>query len=435
MADEQQRITILLVDDEENILKAVQRLLMDEDFDIETATSGEDALEKLQTLINVGLIVSDQRMPGMNGAEFLGRSQEYAPHAQRILLTGYSDINATIEAINRGGAGRYLSKPWDDDELIGAIRDAVELYRQGVAKHRLNEIISRHKEEMEEWNKNLKKRLLQTTATIREQSQAINDLDEKPPAEILNRTFDNFFEVMGDRSAVHARTVSILVTDVASKMGLDAETVATFRLAALLHDAGKFGTLSHSLQKNLEKMSESEASNYRQHTTRGEEMFSKVEELTEILPLIRSHHEAFDGSGFPDGLRGDSIPLGARLIAIADNLEKSARSVGQNRADYAMMNARFRGGSLLDPQLISKFQSIVKIVYTEGRKSGEVAEVEISPEELVPDMVIARDVLSGSGVLLMQGGIRVDMAGIAFIQSHYRKNPPAHGVFVQIIED
>src|ERR1039457_592901 len=122
MPDSQQRITVLLVDDEENILRALQRLLMDEDFDIETATSGEAALEKLQTLDNVGLIVSDQRMPGMNGSEFLGRSQEYFPHAQRILLTGYSDINATIEAINKGGAGRYLSKPWDDDDLIQAIR-------------------------------------------------------------------------------------------------------------------------------------------------------------------------------------------------------------------------------------------------------------------------------------------------------------------------
>ena len=73
MADELQRITVLLVDDEENILKALRRLLLDEDFDIETATSGEVALQKLQTLDNVGLIVSDQRMPGMNGAEFLGR--------------------------------------------------------------------------------------------------------------------------------------------------------------------------------------------------------------------------------------------------------------------------------------------------------------------------------------------------------------------------
>jgi len=435
MADELQPVTVLLVDDEENILRAIQRLLMDEDFDVETATSGEAALEKLQTLENVGLIVSDQRMPGMNGAEFLGRSQEKAPYAQRILLTGYSDINATIEAINKGGAGRYLSKPWDDEELVSAIRHALGIYRQGVETRRLNEINNQQKEELAAWNDGLKKRLLQTAATIREQSQAIKSLDEKNPAAVLCRAFDNFFEVMGDRNAVHARTVSILVTDVVRKMGLDAETVATFRLAALLHDTGKFGTLSSTHQKHLEDMSESEAGDYRQHPARSAEMFSKVEDLADILPAIRGHHEAFDGSGFPDGLCGEAIPLGARLIAIADHIEKSAHAVGSNRAEYALMNARFRCGTLLDPQLVPKFQAITKVVYFEGKKAGMVAEVEITPLELVPGMTISRDVESGSGVLLMQRGNILDVAGIALIRSHYRKNPPANGIFVQVLED
>ncbi|MHB8121235.1 MAG: HD domain-containing phosphohydrolase [Desulfuromonadaceae bacterium] len=435
MADELQPVTVLLVDDEENILRAIGRLLMDEDFDIETATSGEAALEKLQSLENVGLIVSDQRMPGMNGAEFLGRSQEYAPHAQRILLTGYSDINATIEAINKGGAGRYLSKPWDDEELVSAIRHALGIYRLGVETRRLNEINNQQKEELAAWNAGLKKRLLQTAATIREQHEAIKGLDEKNIAAVLCRTFDNLFEVMGDRNAVHARTVSILVTDVARKMGLDAETVALFRLAALLHDAGKFGTLSHMMHKHQEDMSESELSDYRQHPVRGEEMFSKVEELAGILPLIRGHHEAFDGSGFPDGLRGDAIPLGARLIAIADHIETSAHSVGSNRADYGLMSARFHGGTLFDPELIAQFQAITRIVFFEGRKAATLTEVEIAPAQLVPGMTIARDVESGGGVLLMQRGNVLDAAGIALIRSHYRKSPPAHGVFVQLLEE
>ncbi|MSN26825.1 MAG: response regulator [Geobacter sp.] len=435
MPDEQQRITVLLVDDEENILRALKRLLMDEDFDVETAESGEAGLEKLQSLENVGLIVSDQRMPGMNGAEFLGRSQEFAPNAQRILLTGYSDINATIEAINKGGASRYLSKPWDDDELTQVIRDAVALYLQGEEKRRLNDIINQQKRELEEWNVSLKKRLLQSSATIREQSQAIKSLDDKNPMTLIHRAFDGFFEIMGDRNAAHARTVSTLVTDVARKMGLDAETVAAFRLAALLHDAGKFGCLPAGMNKHPEEMSESESAEYRQHPLRGEDMFRQVEELAAALPLIRSHHEAYDGSGFPDGLSGESIPLGARLIAIADHIEKCARSVEHNRADYALMSARFRGGTLLDPMLIARFQGITKVVYFEGKKSGSLSDVEVGPHELIPGMVLARDVESGSGVLLMQRGSVLDLAGVTLIRIHYRKNPPSHGIFVQIVGD
>lgn len=435
MAEEQERITVLLVDDEENILKSLRRLLMDEEFDIETASSGEAGLEKLRTLENVGLIISDQRMPGMNGAEFLGRSREIAPHAQRMLLTGYSDINATIEAINKGGAGRYLSKPWDDDELIGAIRAALELYRQGFEKRRLNDIMNQQKKELEEWNDNLKKRLLQSSATIREQSQAIRCFDEKSPVEVLSRTFDNFFEVMGDRSAVHARTVSILVTDVARKMNLDAETVATFRLAALLHDAGKFGSHSQMLQKHQGEMSDSETSDYRQHPARGEEMFSKIEELSGVVSLIRGHHECYDGSGFPDGLKGDDIPLGARLIAIADHIEKAARSVDLHRAHYALMTTRLHTGTVLDPKLTAEFENITKTVYHEGKMAGIVSEVEIDPAELAPGMLIARDVVSGNGVLLIQQGSKLDAAAIALIRSHYKKNAPPNGVFVQILED
>jgi response regulator RpfG family c-di-GMP phosphodiesterase len=408
---------------------------MDEDFDIETATSGEAALEKLKTFDNVGLIVSDQRMPGMNGAEFLGRSQEYAPHAQRILLTGYSDITATIEAINKGGAGRYLSKPWDDDELTQAIRAAVELYLHGAEKCRLNEIINRQNEELEAWNDGLKKRLLQTTATIREQNQAIKNLDDKAPLTILTNTFDNFFEIMEDHTAVHARTVSTLVTDAARRMGLDAETVARFKLAALLHDAGKFGSLAATLNKHVEDMSDSELKEYRQHPLRGEGMFGKIEEMKEIIPLIRSHHESYDGSGFPDGLKGEAIPLGARMIAIADLIEKAARSVGQHRADYALMSARYHGGTLLDPQLVPRFQSITRIVYFEGKKNGIVSEVEINPAELMPGMLIARDVESAAGVLLMQRGSALDLAGVALIRSHFRKSPPQHGIFIQVTDD
>jgi len=259
MSNEHTRITVMLVDDEENILGSLRRLLMDEDFDIVTALSGEEGLEKLKGLDQVGLIVSDQRMFGMNGAEFLGLSREIAPHALRILLTGYSDINATIDAINRGGAYRYISKPWDNDELLQAIRDSIAKYHRETETRRLNEIHDQQKQELEDWNEGLKKRLLQSTATVREQSLAISSLKDRTPLATLNRTFDNLFEVMGDRAAVHARTVSILVTDVARKMELDVESVARIRLAALLHDIGKLGSSAAALGKHLEDMSESES--------------------------------------------------------------------------------------------------------------------------------------------------------------------------------
>ncbi|MBU4228810.1 MAG: response regulator, partial [Proteobacteria bacterium] len=109
---------ILFVDDEENILRSLQRLFMDEEIEVFTASSGAKGLEILARETEVGVIVSDQRMPEMTGVDFLEKSKAISPQSIRILLTGYADVNAAIDAINRGGTFRYLNKPWNDDELV-----------------------------------------------------------------------------------------------------------------------------------------------------------------------------------------------------------------------------------------------------------------------------------------------------------------------------
>ena len=128
MPAETSELTVLLVDDEPNILLALQRLLRREPFKVLTASSGDEALKLLSQQTNVALIISDQRMPQMNGAELLRRSREYAPEAVRVLLTGYTDLGDAVNAINEGGITRYLNKPWNDNELQQVVRGAVETY-------------------------------------------------------------------------------------------------------------------------------------------------------------------------------------------------------------------------------------------------------------------------------------------------------------------
>jgi response regulator RpfG family c-di-GMP phosphodiesterase len=120
--------TILFVDDEKSIVKALHRIFLDDNYHILTAGSGQEALE----LLNAGeiptVIISDQRMPGMNGAEFLAKARKFLPESIRMVLTGYADINTAMESINRGGIYRYILKPWDDEELRLVVRDAVSLF-------------------------------------------------------------------------------------------------------------------------------------------------------------------------------------------------------------------------------------------------------------------------------------------------------------------
>jgi DNA-binding NtrC family response regulator len=123
-------LKILCVDDEVNILKTLKRLFYGEPFQVLTATSGRDGLAILQTTDNIGLILSDQRMPEMSGSEFLEAAMALAPHIPRIILTGYADVQANNDAMSRGGAIRVLTKPWKGDELLLAVREVLQLHQQ-----------------------------------------------------------------------------------------------------------------------------------------------------------------------------------------------------------------------------------------------------------------------------------------------------------------
>jgi DNA-binding NtrC family response regulator len=146
MSNETAAVRVLFVDDEKNILNAVKRLFMDEPFEVLTADSGAAGLDVLKQNPDIGVIVSDQRMPGMSGAEFLEQSRPVSPEAVRIVLTGYADITAAVDAINKGGAWKYLSKPWKDDHLIEVVREAAENFSLRRENRRLTEIVNRQNE-------------------------------------------------------------------------------------------------------------------------------------------------------------------------------------------------------------------------------------------------------------------------------------------------
>ncbi|MBU0479470.1 MAG: response regulator [Proteobacteria bacterium] len=150
---------ILFVDDEKSILKSLQRLFISEDYDVNLANSGKEALEMIDKGLNPTVIVSDQRMPEMGGAEFLAKAKEKAPDSIRMVLTGYADITAAMDAINLGGIYRYLVKPWNDDDLKLSVQDAIERYNLVEENRRLTR-------ELKEMNEELEKKVAQRTAQL-----------------------------------------------------------------------------------------------------------------------------------------------------------------------------------------------------------------------------------------------------------------------------
>ena len=162
---EQTNRIILCVDDEREILSALQRSLRQKADRILTATSGEEGLALLEEHAP-GVIVSDMRMPGMNGAEFLNRVLEFAPHTFRILLTGHADMEAAISAINKGEIHRYLHKPWDADELRQAIEQGFERHQLIQANLALTDSLSEKNQELEELNMTLEQKVVERTEQL-----------------------------------------------------------------------------------------------------------------------------------------------------------------------------------------------------------------------------------------------------------------------------
>ena len=421
-------LTVMLVDDEPNILQSLKRLLRWETFRIVTATSGKDALDLLSQLSNVALILSDQRMPHMNGAELLMRSREYAPDSIRVLLTGYSDLTDAADAVNKGGISRYLNKPWDDTELLQVVRGAVASYSLHLENKRLQSVVKQQNEELQDWNKNLKDRVLQQTTAVRQKNEELQGSirRQKEAYQSMISTLVSLVEMRGTRTRQHAQNVAKLAGFVAVELGLDKELQETIRTAALLHDIGEIGISERILLQSPESLGQDDFVEYSRHPVRGQLIVDPIEDLRPAGLLVRSHHEKFSGGGFPDGLVGEEIPLGARIIAYADLIDRSARQCSGNIADQALQWTDIHVGKSLDPSLQSLFRKFTKYVYFPAPKLGssiEAGEREVMLDSLESGMILARNVYSGSGLLLLQSGVTLDAKHIEALQRYHELDP------------
>lgn len=427
---------VLLVDDEENIVRSIARLLMGADIDLEvlTANSGARGLEVIEANPDVALILADQRMPGMNGAEFLQKARERVPDAVRMVLTGYADMAATMDAINKGGTWRYLTKPWDDEVLLGNILEGVAQYRLVQENRELNALVERQNRELSDWNDSLKGRVLEQTGTIRRQNEELKERNRRV-SESFRQTilaFSRLIEMQSSQLQEHTRNVTELSVRAATGLGLPQEEIETVRTAALLHDIGVIGIAAEILDRRMAELSRDELRIFLQHAVRGQAAVDAVEELREPGLLIRHHHEQYAGKGFPDGIAGTDIPLGSRIIAFADFVDRELdEQRGEPAVDSVLGKAKRALGSVLDPALFEVMQPLVRGLYTPARsRRAEAAEKELRPKQLLDGMTVTRNLYSGSGVLLLTKGSVMDAVKIATVQRQCALDPPPGGIYV-----
>jgi putative nucleotidyltransferase with HDIG domain len=396
---------LLVVDDEPSILNAIKRVFRGQGYEVLTATSGKAGLALLEGE-RVAVVISDMRMPEMNGAEFLEQVFVHWPDTKRILLTGYADATATIAAINRGKIWRYVAKPWNDDELILTVQQALAHRDLLNENARLTELTRQQNEELRVLNAGLEQKVAERTAELVEANAALH---ESFLATV--QVFSNLIELREGRLAGHSRRVADLARRLAERLGLDEAERRQVILAGLLHDIGKVGLSDKLIERAFNALTPADKIEVMRHPAKGQQLLIGVPQLDQVARIIRHHHECMDGSGFPDGIGGLMIPLGARILALAneyDALQTGALTLHPHSPKEAQEYIVKHRGKRFDPTVVDAFLAMV----AEGAAVKEV-EVTVTAAELKPGMTLTRDLMHRDGYLLLPKGRLVDANVIA----------------------
>ena len=302
-------VKILCVDDEPNVLSALRRMFMLEGCTISIADSGAAALQAMAN-DRFDVIISDMQMPEMNGAQLLQQVREQWPDTMRLLLTGTADLANAVAAINQGEIYRYISKPWNDDELLGVVKSAVELASLAQERERLTALTQAQNKALEDMVETLEEKVQVRTASLRQAYTA---------------SIKAFSGLLGLRSAKlldHSKRVANTAMKMAQLAGLDHAMAQDFFIAGLLHDLGKIGLSDRVLSTDIDNLPQSDFVLLESHAGMGATCLKGLEGMDTVSQMIRSHHENFDGSGYPDRLSGTAIPLGARYLAVIEVYEE-----------------------------------------------------------------------------------------------------------------
>ena len=341
---------ILCIDDNPEVLKLMKMLLADE-YDLELITSAEKGLVFLREK-SPDLVLCDVMMPGMDGHAFARalKKDEALKHIPIILVTARTGAEMLAEGL-QAGADDYISKPFDSTELKARIRGQLRL-RQMEA-------------ELSLVNRNLKMR----TSDLVDQQRSLFLSTVKSLASAI--------DAKDEYTRHHSTRVTEFTLKIARRMAFSEKELGDLELAALLHDVGKIA-VPESILNKPGKLTDAEFKQIKEHPARGESILSPVIELKEIARIVRSHHERYDGSGYPDRLKGQEIPMGARIMAIADTYdsitsERPYRKPASHR--FAVKEIIGCSGTQFDPEVVEHFLATAStFVPDQGQDQEEEAK-------------------------------------------------------------
>ena len=331
---------LLVVDDEENIRKPLSSFLRSRGYDVETAESGTRALALVKEHKFV-LMLCDIRMPGMSGIDVISLALRADPDLAVVMLTAVNDAPTATEALSQGALD-YLMKPIELTDLEAAVERALHKRSLSIEQRR----IERHiREEVE-----------LRTAELEREKAALRTLTVN-----IAETLINAMEAKDVYLRGHSQRVAELAASMAEELGLDADTVEAVRLAGRLHDVGKIG-IRESVLNKPGTLSAEEFAHIKDHVRIGIEILSPLQHIGPALQYVQDHHEHWDGNGYPQGLAGERISIGGRILVAADAYDaltsRRAYREPMTRLD-TMAYLRQLAGSLVDPEVFKALEAVI----------------------------------------------------------------------------
>jgi len=350
---------ILLVDDDVLLLRALRRLLQ-ADFEVLTAETGQAGLEALATPGPLAVVLSDFRMPGMDGVQFLDRLGTRSPDTVKIMLTGQAELNTAVEAVNKGHVFRFLTKPIDGQDLLQVLRDAVAQFELITAERTLLEY------------------------TLSGSIQALVGLLA-------------LFDPTGSGRSQEVRNLAMAIAE-----ALELASSWDIGIAALLSRVGDLAISSEVQGKLLrgERLSHVEHDALLRGPEMGSELIAHIPRLQTVAQMIKYSHKGFNGVGYPrDRVAGAQLPLGARILKVVLDYTDRLRTRGTQATAFAQIE--LGAGSRYDPTVVAALGQVLRVVQ-DHNPEGIVA---LPLDELQPGMVLGDDVVSGAyeAVVLAKG--------------------------------
>jgi len=341
---------ILVVDDEEPIREIVCSMLAAANYQCSQASSGLTALAALDSGEEFELMLSDLMMADLDGIGLLEKTKERFPDMPVVMVTAVHDISVALAAI-RNGAYDYLLKPFEREQLLATVRRALENRRLKL--------------ENRAYQTNLESLVAARTDQLRKAMST------------LERSYDITLEALGDaldlkdaETEGHSKRVTAFTIAIARAMGLSADQIRVIARGAFLHDIGKMA-IPDAILRKPGALNPDEVNVMREHCYRGYQMLKKIPFLTEAAEIVYSHQERYDGTGYPRGLKGDEIPLGARLFSVADTLD-AITSDRPYRPAQSLSAARDEierwAGRQFDPEVVKTFLAMPENIWGDLRK-------------------------------------------------------------------